>query len=271
MEDAAAAGKLRAEHQPEADGGDDDADRDVQRRAVQRRRRRRGRHTPSPPTKCGTSARRASPPSLRTTFSSLKNSAYTWRSCPISGPICSECLELASHGPTATPRQPKPRSSRAATSSSSTTGCSAASCSANSSQAARLMCPDKAVKSLHTVFAREGRADEPVTFEADSPPRGPLLRHADDHRAGRRNRGVLATSSVCMHVVEDGPEHQDVADVAAGARPEHRLALDLIPWETRADRRPQRHRHRSAGIRILDAHTGCRPGWPPRSRRTPPT
>ncbi len=43
MEDAAAAGKLRPEHQSEADGGDDDADRHVQRRAVDRRRGRRGR------------------------------------------------------------------------------------------------------------------------------------------------------------------------------------------------------------------------------------
>ena len=33
-------------------------------------------------------------------------------------------------------------------------------------QTARLTCPDKAVKSLHAVFAREGRADEPVSYEA---------------------------------------------------------------------------------------------------------
>jgi len=33
-------------------------------------------------------------------------------------------------------------------------------------QAGRLACPDKAVKSVHTVFAREGRADEPVSYEA---------------------------------------------------------------------------------------------------------
>lgn len=33
-------------------------------------------------------------------------------------------------------------------------------------EVARLVCPEKAVKSLHTVFAREGRAEEPVIFEA---------------------------------------------------------------------------------------------------------
>ena len=37
-----------------------------------------------------------------------------------------------------------------------------------------------------------------------------------------------------MHVVEDGPEHQAVAEVPPVLGPEHRLALDLIPWETRA-------------------------------------
>jgi acyl-CoA thioesterase-2 len=37
-----------------------------------------------------------------------------------------------------------------------------------------------------------------------------------------------------MHVVEDGPEHQAVADVPPVLGPEHRVVLDLIPWETRA-------------------------------------
>jgi len=93
------------------------------------------------------------------------------------------------------------------------------------------------VKSLHTVFAREGRADQPVTFEA-------ILHHEGRSFAtltitGRQqgpdgNTRVLATSSVCMHVVEDGPEHQDVADAPPVLGPEHHLALDLIPWETRA-------------------------------------
>jgi acyl-CoA thioesterase-2 len=100
-------------------------------------------------------------------------------------------------------------------------------------QAARLRCPEKAVKSLHTVFAREGRADEPVIFEAS--------RHHEGRSfatltitARQHNRGVLATSSICMHVVEDGPAHQEADDVPTVLGPEHRLALDLIPWETRA-------------------------------------
>ena len=99
-------------------------------------------------------------------------------------------------------------------------------------QVARLLHPDKTVKSVHTVFAREGRAGDPVTFEA--------VRHHEGRSfaaltiTGRQGSRVLATSSVSMHAVEDGPEHQAVADVPGVLGPEHRLALDLIPWETRA-------------------------------------
>jgi acyl-CoA thioesterase-2 len=99
-------------------------------------------------------------------------------------------------------------------------------------QVACLVHPDKTVKSLHTVFAREGRAGDPVTFEA--------VRHHEGRSfaaltiTGRQGSRVLATSSVSMHAVEDGPEHQAVADVPMVLGPEHRLALDLIPWETRA-------------------------------------
>lgn len=100
-------------------------------------------------------------------------------------------------------------------------------------QAARLMCPEKAVKSVHTVFAREGRADGPVFYEA--------VRHHEGRSFGtvtitarQGTDRVLATSSICMHVVEDGPEHQAVDEVPPVLGPEYRLALDLIPWETRA-------------------------------------
>jgi acyl-CoA thioesterase-2 len=118
-------------------------------------------------------------------------------------------------------------------------------------QAARLMCPDKAVKSVHAVFAREGRADGPVFYEAVRHHEGrsfgtvtitarQVAAHARSGnvaahaRSGNGNDRVLATGSVCMHVVEDGPEHQAVDEVPPVLGPEHRLALDLIPWETRA-------------------------------------
>jgi acyl-CoA thioesterase II len=104
-------------------------------------------------------------------------------------------------------------------------------------QAARAVCPGKTVKSLHTVFAREGRADQPVTFE--------VIRHHEGRSfatltvTGRQHAAdgearVLATSSICLHVIEDGPEHQEVAAVPPVLGEQHRLSLDLIPWETRA-------------------------------------
>jgi len=92
-------------------------------------------------------------------------------------------------------------------------------------------CPDKAVKSQHAVFAREGRADEPIRYQA--------TRHHDGRSfatitiAARQSRGVVATSSICMHAPEDGPEHQSVDEVPAVLGPDHQVALDLIPWETR--------------------------------------
>jgi acyl-CoA thioesterase-2 len=93
-------------------------------------------------------------------------------------------------------------------------------------------CPDKAVKSQHAVFAREGRADEPIQYEAARHHEGRSF--ATVTITARQGRGVVATSSICMHTLEDGPEHQTVDDVPTVLGPEHEMALDLIPWQTRA-------------------------------------
>ncbi len=97
-------------------------------------------------------------------------------------------------------------------------------------RAATMVCPDKTVKSLHAVFAREGRADESVRYQATCHHHGRSF--ATLTITGRQSRGILATTSVCMNAVEDGPEHQDVADVPAVPGPDCRVALDMIPWET---------------------------------------
>jgi acyl-CoA thioesterase II len=97
---------------------------------------------------------------------------------------------------------------------------------------ASLTCPDKAVKSQHAVFAREGRADEPIAYEATRHHEGRSF--ATVTITATQSRGVVATSSVCMHAVESGPEHQQIDDAPALLGPEHEVALDLIPWETRA-------------------------------------
>jgi acyl-CoA thioesterase-2 len=47
-------------------------------------------------------------------------------------------------------------------------------------------------------------------------------------------RGVLATSSVSMHMAEDGLDHQNTAAVPPVLDEKHRVELDLIPWETRS-------------------------------------
>ncbi|MCT7662224.1 acyl-CoA thioesterase [Mycobacterium deserti] len=97
---------------------------------------------------------------------------------------------------------------------------------------ASLSCPDKVVKSQHATFAREGRAEEPIRYE--------VMRHHEGRSfatlsiTASQSRGIVATCSVSMHIVESGPEHQDVDDVPAVPGPEHDRALDLLPWHTRA-------------------------------------
>ncbi len=98
---------------------------------------------------------------------------------------------------------------------------------------AALMCPDKAVKSQHAVFAKEGRADEPVIYEA-------TLHHEGRSFAsltiiGKQSRGVIATASISMHVVEPGRERQEVQPVPPVLGPEHDTTLSLIPWQIRTD------------------------------------
>jgi acyl-CoA thioesterase-2 len=99
-------------------------------------------------------------------------------------------------------------------------------------RAAALACPDKAVKSLHALFPRAGRADAPVRYE--------VTRHHEGGTFGtltivaRQQPGVIATASVSMHTHEDGPDHQTAFEVPAVPGAEHGVRLDLIPWETRS-------------------------------------
>jgi acyl-CoA thioesterase II len=97
---------------------------------------------------------------------------------------------------------------------------------------ASTLCPDKAVKSQHAVFAREGRADEPIRYQATRHHEGRSF--ATVTITAQQSRGIVATSSICMHVIEDGPQRQSVDEVSAVLGADHQIALDLIPWETRA-------------------------------------
>jgi acyl-CoA thioesterase-2 len=99
-------------------------------------------------------------------------------------------------------------------------------------RAASLSCPEKAVKSLHAVFPREGRADEPVDYE--------VVRHHEGRSfatlsiIATQSKGPIGTTSVSLHVTEDGPALQSTEPVGPVPGPEHEVPLDLIPWQTRA-------------------------------------
>ena len=123
-------------------------------------------------------------------------------------------------------------------------------------RAAALACPEKAVKSLHAVFAREGRAAEPVRYRSTRQHEGrsfaSLTITADQPHA------VLASAAVSMHASEDGPENQDCEPIST-------LLDDGSSSRTRPDpvgdplRRGSRRRgHRSATTRGLDADTARR-------------
>src|ERR1700761_4076510 len=99
-------------------------------------------------------------------------------------------------------------------------------------RAASLACPGKSVKSLHAVFAREGRAAEPVHYRATRQHEGRSF--ASLTITARQPHAVLASSSVSLHASEDGPENQVCEPVSALLDDSHRVELDLIPWETRS-------------------------------------
>jgi acyl-CoA thioesterase-2 len=98
-------------------------------------------------------------------------------------------------------------------------------------RAASLTSPDKTVKSLHAVFPREGRADEPVTYD--------VTRHHEGRSfstlsiTATQSKGPIGVASVSMHVSEDGPDRQSVEPVGEVPGPDHDVELGLIPWETR--------------------------------------
>jgi acyl-CoA thioesterase-2 len=98
-------------------------------------------------------------------------------------------------------------------------------------RAATLACPGKTVKSLHAVFAREGRSAEPVRYRSTRHHEGRSF--ASLTITARQPHAVLASAAVSMHVSEDGPENQDCEPVSTLLDETHRVELDLIPWETR--------------------------------------
>jgi acyl-CoA thioesterase-2 len=98
-------------------------------------------------------------------------------------------------------------------------------------RAASLACTPKSVKSLHAVFAREGRAAEPVRYRTTCQHEGRSF--ASLTITAHQPHALLASAAVSMHASEEGPKNQDCQPVSTLLSPDHRFELDLIPWETR--------------------------------------
>ena len=99
-------------------------------------------------------------------------------------------------------------------------------------RAAALACPGKTVKSLHALFPRAGRTDEPVGYEVERHHEGGTF--ATVSVVARQASDVVATASVSLHTFEEGRDHQTDLKVPEVPGAEHRLGLDLIPWDTRS-------------------------------------
>ncbi|WP_216906418.1 acyl-CoA thioesterase [Nocardia noduli] len=99
--------------------------------------------------------------------------------------------------------------------------------------AARLASPDKTVKSLHTVFPREGRADQPVRYE--------VIRRHEGRSFGTlainatQGTEVVASAVASIHAPEEGIDRQTVDAVGGAAEQSTPREFGLIPWEVRAD------------------------------------
>ena len=92
--------------------------------------------------------------------------------------------------------------------------------------------PGKAVKSLHALFPRAGRSDEPVRYEVQTHHDGGTF--ATLGVVARQSHGAIAAATVSLHAAEDGPCFSDAFDPAHLPGPEHAIELDLLPWETRS-------------------------------------
>lgn len=98
-------------------------------------------------------------------------------------------------------------------------------------EAARSVCPEKSVKSIHSVFSKEGRADGPVRYEVTRQHEGRSF--ASLLITARQPHGVIASAAVSMHLPEVGPELQDVAQPGSLLPSDNKVEFSLIPWEIR--------------------------------------
>jgi len=99
-------------------------------------------------------------------------------------------------------------------------------------RAACLSHADKSVKSLHALFPRAGRSDEPVRYDVTRHHEGGTF--ATLAITARQQKGVIATASVSMHTIEDGPDVQTAVEIPPVPEEAQQVVLDLLPWDTRS-------------------------------------
>lgn len=99
-------------------------------------------------------------------------------------------------------------------------------------RAAALTFPGKSVKSLHALFPREGRSDEPIRYRVRRHHAGRTF--ASAAIVAEQSSGVIATASISLHAPDDGPQRQTTDPVPALPSAEHKVDWDLLPWEIRA-------------------------------------
>lgn len=100
-------------------------------------------------------------------------------------------------------------------------------------RAAQLTCPDKSVKSVHALFPREGKPDQPLSYRVQLHRQGRTFAAATV--IAEQESGPVATATVSMHAPDTGPERQNTAAIRPLLSAEHKAGFDIIPWETRTD------------------------------------
>ncbi len=100
-------------------------------------------------------------------------------------------------------------------------------------RAAQLACLDKAVKSIHALFPREGKPDEEIRYRVQIQHQGRTFATATV--LAEQPSGVVATASISLHAPDNGPEQQATAAIGPLLSAEHKAGFDIIPWETRTD------------------------------------
>jgi len=97
---------------------------------------------------------------------------------------------------------------------------------------ASLSAPDKAVQSIHTMFAREGDLAQPVDFTLETLKDGRSFSLRS--LLGKQGDKLIHASQVSLHVSEPGLEHQRSMPDVGPPESASAVAHDMIPWETRA-------------------------------------